>query len=67
MPKNMEENIINMKKIITIIFLLITLLLFITHYTNAVENQSIELILKSEKEEYKIGEEISLGKRRCSK
>ena len=49
-----------MKKIITIIFLLIILLLFITHYTNAVENQSIELILKSEKEEYKIGEEIFL-------
>lgn len=47
-----------MKKIITRIFLVTILILFITNCINAAEGQSMEIILKLDKTEYGKGEEI---------
>lgn len=47
-----------LKKIITVLFLVTTLILSITNYTNAAEGHSMEMSLKFDKNENKIGDEI---------
>ena len=50
-----------LKKVISIIFLIVFLAFFTVSYTNAVEGQSMELSLAIESREYQVGDIISVN------